>query len=133
MNKEVGNRIKLLRKKKGLNQAQLASAIGLTPSAVSNYEQGTREPNGDTLKAMVEVLETTPDYILWGKESVASSRPLITPEDLEKVQDAVHVRLCEPVFFDGKTYTPTIPKELLDYLCSTVLETYADVKGNETE
>ena len=104
MSKEVGNRIKLLRNKKGLKQDELAAAIGVSPSAVSNYEQGTRVPKDDTLKALVTVLDTTSDYILMGTEpaAVSSSRPLFTQEDLLRFRSSMReLIIAEPVVFEN--------------------------------
>ncbi len=56
----TGKRIEHARKAKGLTQAQLGGAIGKTKSAIGNYEQGTREPNAETLHAIAEALGVTP-------------------------------------------------------------------------
>lgn len=128
MSKEIGKRIKLLRKKKGLKQDELAAAIGLSPSAVSNYEQGTREPKEDTLKALVEVLDSTPDYILWGIES--SSRPILTAEELQMLSNNVReLIIAEPSAFAGLSNVSIvdISDDDLQYLCGAVMHAYVKV------
>ncbi|MBE6993013.1 MAG: helix-turn-helix transcriptional regulator [Ruminococcaceae bacterium] len=108
MSKEIGNRIKLLRKQKGLKQDQLAAAIGVSPSAVSNYEQGTRVPKDDTLSALVEVLDTTTDYILRGVEPSKASRstPLFNQEELQQFKNNMRrIILAEPVTFGDSSGT----------------------------
>lgn len=128
MSKEIGKRIKLLRKKKGLKQDELAAAIGLSPSAVSNYEQGTREPKEDTLKALVEVLDSTPDYILWGIES--SSRPILTAEELQMLSSNVReLIIAEPSAFAGLSNVSIvdISDDDLQYLCGAVMHAYVKV------
>ena len=59
-------RIAFLRRQLGLNQAQLAARLGISPSAVGMYEQGRREPDCKTLCALARALDTTVDYLLTG-------------------------------------------------------------------
>ncbi len=62
----LGARIAALRKAAGWNQAELASRLQISPSAVGMYEQGRREPSADTLVAMARVLGVSVDYLLTG-------------------------------------------------------------------
>lgn len=59
-----GSRIKELRKAKGLTQQKLADLINVTKVSVCCYEKGTRTPNLDTFIDLVNVLGTSPDYLL---------------------------------------------------------------------
>lgn len=56
--------LKELRKEKGVSQKEVAQAIGVTPSAYGNYEQGTREPSLDVLIKICKFFNTTPNYLL---------------------------------------------------------------------
>lgn len=60
----IGTRIKELRKQKGLTQTQLGELINVTKVSISCYEHGTRTPNLETFIDLVNVLDTTPDYLL---------------------------------------------------------------------
>jgi len=40
-----GRRLKSLREKRDLTQEQLAAILSVKPSAIGNYEQGTRQPD----------------------------------------------------------------------------------------
>ncbi len=60
----LGSRIKELRKKKGYTQQQLADLINVTKVSVCCYEKGNRTPNLETFVDLVNVLDTTPDYLL---------------------------------------------------------------------
>ena len=60
----IGPRIKELRKKKGLTQQELGKLINVTKVSISCYENGSRIPNLETFIDLVEVLDTTPDYLL---------------------------------------------------------------------
>lgn len=43
---QIGKRIKLLRKGKNLSQSAFAKAVGLSQSAIAQYESGERVPSG---------------------------------------------------------------------------------------
>jgi transcriptional regulator with XRE-family HTH domain len=53
-----------LRKKKGLTQADLAAAIGVSTSAVGNWEAGLRRPRYESLLRLASVLGVTVDDLL---------------------------------------------------------------------
>lgn len=72
----VGSRIKELRKRAGLTQSGLAKKLDISPSAVGMYEQGRREPDGDTLLRLCSVFGTTSDYLLGKEEAPAAGREL---------------------------------------------------------
>ncbi|MCE1344859.1 helix-turn-helix transcriptional regulator [Enterobacter asburiae] len=50
------NRIAQERKRIGLTQAELASALGWKPSRLSNYELGIRKPSLDDCRSIVDGL-----------------------------------------------------------------------------
>ena len=57
-------RIAKLRNSKKLTQQQLADLLGLTRGRINNYEQGTREPDYETLEKIADFFNTTTDYLL---------------------------------------------------------------------
>ena len=63
----LGARIAALRREAGLSQAELASRLQVSPSALGMYEQGRREPSADTLVRLSRELGVTTDYLLTGK------------------------------------------------------------------
>ncbi|MCD8052169.1 MAG: helix-turn-helix transcriptional regulator [Clostridiales bacterium] len=46
--------LRSLRKEQGLSQADVAAAVGLTPSAIGNYERGVHEPSRPTAKKLAD-------------------------------------------------------------------------------
>ena len=50
-----------LREAAGLTQQELADVVGVTRTAVSNYEQGIRTPRGIALTRYVEAIRTLRD------------------------------------------------------------------------
>ncbi len=51
----IGNNIKLLRKRAGKSQEEMAQALGLTRSSYSGYENGVAEPNITTLNNIAQI------------------------------------------------------------------------------
>ncbi|HHR5857963.1 TPA: LexA family protein [Providencia alcalifaciens] len=69
----IGDRIKLRRKELKLKQSDLAKKIGVTGSAISQWESGVTEPDGGNLIALASSLGCTPEYLLSGKESTGDN------------------------------------------------------------
>ena len=68
MEKKVGERIKELRQKANLTQAELADKMGFTSQTVSNWESGSREPDISALAKLSSLFNVSLDYLLLGKE-----------------------------------------------------------------
>ncbi len=60
----LARKLKELRKKSGLTQAELADKLEISASAVGMYEQGRREPDNHTLSKICRILDASGDYIL---------------------------------------------------------------------
>lgn len=60
----IGQRIKLLRKRKRLNQKELASMLDKSLRTVQKYESGEIEVSVAVVNQLAELLESTPTYIL---------------------------------------------------------------------
>lgn len=59
-----GNRIKELRKQKGLTQLQLAEKLGYTDrSSIAKLETNKNEIGYDKIVELCRVLDTTPEYL----------------------------------------------------------------------
>lgn len=65
--KEVGQRIRHIRKEKGLNMPEFGKLIGDTKrSAVGNWERGDNLPNNDRLKRIAELGRISVNELLYG-------------------------------------------------------------------
>ena len=65
-----GDRIRDLRRAKGITQIEMARLLSTTKQTISKYENGivTNIPS-DRIEALAKILETTPEYILgWEEE-----------------------------------------------------------------
>ena len=61
-----GNKLRLLRKEKGLTQKQLADKLGLAFSTISMYERGDREPDFEILESIADFFNVSMDYLSMG-------------------------------------------------------------------
>lgn len=65
----MGDRIRQLRKARNLTQEQFAKAVGVTKSAVSQWEDGsTKNLKLATFLLVLEVLNTDAEYLIWGPD-----------------------------------------------------------------
>ena len=60
-------RLKELRLKKGLTQTELGEKVGVKQSTFTNWENGKREPNFETIIKLADLLEVSLDW-LFGRE-----------------------------------------------------------------
>jgi len=63
---EIGKKIKILRKTRGLTQQQLAEKLNVKRSTISNYEIGRRSPHIKELEEIAEALNVNLDYFGFG-------------------------------------------------------------------
>lgn len=67
--KEIGKRIQLLRKQRGLSQEELADKLNVSSNTVAKIECGLRRPSVDFIVDLVNFFDTTVDYIVLGEEA----------------------------------------------------------------
>ena len=67
------NRIAELRKKNGISQAQLGKVLGVAQNTISNWENGNREPDNESLRKMSALFDVSINYILGADEQSVSS------------------------------------------------------------
>lgn len=76
-----------LRKNKKLTQYTLADNLGCSRALISNYEQGRREPDFDTLLKIADYFNVSTDYML-GITNIAEIKELQdTLGDVEDIDD----------------------------------------------
>ena len=100
----LGSRIAFLRKKHGFSQAELAEKIGVSPGAISNYEQGKRTPSCEKLLTLSKVFDVSVQYLLSGEESIESNSSTL-PELLLQtgIAKTKHKNLHRSGLSDGET------------------------------
>ena len=66
-------RLKDLRKKAGLSQAELAKRIGVSKSSINMYERGEREPGLEILEAIADFFNVDMNYLLGSSDVISES------------------------------------------------------------
>lgn len=64
---ESGLRIKALRIQKGITQEELAEALGISRVSMGRIETGIRGCSVDLLLILIEILDTSMEYIVAGR------------------------------------------------------------------
>jgi Helix-turn-helix. len=97
------NVLKILRKKRGLTQEEVADKIGATKITISRYESNQRKIGGENLVKLAKLFNVTPEYILSGKEeSITISQDKLTKANMS--------------FFKSDNISDEDKKEMLDLL-----------------
>lgn len=85
---QFGTRLRAARDRRGMTQAQLAEAIGAYPSQISNYENGEKVPEGETMVALSDALDVSLDEL-------ARGTPKEEPDEVRDVRLRASVRELE--------------------------------------
>lgn len=77
-------RLRQQREAKGLTQAELAARLGVSKSAVGNYETGVSMPREEILLKLFAALDTEPNFLF--QDSFAAGAESLSPGELRLVQ-----------------------------------------------
>ena len=89
-------RLKALRAKAGISQAEIAKKIYISQPAYAKYEIGTSTPNPETLAAIANILNVSVDYLL-GKTPEASKAGYIRIPVLGRVAAGIPIDAIEEI------------------------------------
>ena len=92
----IGKNILSLRRKNGITQEQLASALNISPQAVSKWETNTAQPDTLILPLIADYFNVSIDYLFYGQKALyeeiyddvfekVSSNPHMSSESFEDV------------------------------------------------
>ncbi len=62
--KDLGTRVRAMRRQMGLTQEELAEKLGISASFLGHIERGTRVASLETLVSLCNVLHVSPMYLL---------------------------------------------------------------------
>lgn len=86
MDMTIGKRIAFLRKEKGLTQEELAQHMGISPQAVSKWENDQTCPDISALPKLARLFGVTVDELLEGREETPAVR-MLPPEQRKDIKD----------------------------------------------
>lgn len=98
----LANRLKLLRKEKGITLEEMARDLNTTKVTISRYENDVREPKSETLNALSDYFNVSIDY-LFGKTDERSPISKKGQMDVKKALEDIKHKLesSDALMFDG--------------------------------
>ena len=96
----TADRIKQLRKKKGISQSELAELIGVKNNTVSTWERATTKPDFEALNLLSDYFEVSFEYIL-GSSDKEEARVKPTQDELNELALAA---LADDLYDNMKKY-----------------------------
>jgi len=129
METTLGQRIALLRKQKGLKQDALAEMLGISPQAVSKWENDQTCPDISLLPNLAELLGTSIDALLKG-ESLPAEPPvrMLPPEERKDLKDMMFRVLVDSK--DGDRVRVNLPMALVQVALDMGIQ-MPQLSGNE--
>lgn len=97
------NRLRELRLEKGLTQASIAKALGVTRQAISLYEKGNRELKLETWQKLADFFNVPVDYLL----GISKDRLTLTIDDLNSEEQEAYERITDML---SQEYPQTRPE-----------------------
>lgn len=88
---DFGFRLRDLREKRNLSQTQAAGHLGVTRSAVANYEGNLSLPSADVLSKLAILYHTTTDYILGLDNRKIVVLDGLEPEQIKAIEDILEI------------------------------------------
>ena len=111
MDMTIGKRIALLRKEKGLTQEELASHMGVSPQAVSKWENDQTCPDISALPRLARLLGVTVDELLEGKEETPAVW-VLPPAERKDLKDMMLRVIVDSA--DGDRVRVNLPMALVE-------------------
>lgn len=84
---ELGEHMMLLRKKKGISQADLGKQIGTSGDVIGRYERGDITPSIDVVAKIADALEISIDFLVGKTNIVLDKKTIDRLEDMAKLPD----------------------------------------------
>lgn len=99
----MGNRIRELRKARGITMKQLGKELGVAESTVSQYETGKRSIDNETLLRLGEFFDVSVGYILGFEERIPPTLTAKDERDIAKTLETLMTQLDSSgdLMFDG--------------------------------
>lgn len=86
----MANRIREIRKRRGITMKQLGEIVDLAESTISQYETGKRQPDNETLLKISEYFGVTVGYLLGAEEPEIVASTNRTGDVLDEVDIAFY-------------------------------------------
>lgn len=107
-------RLVYLRSEKGLSQYEAAERLGFSRGKLANYEQGSRQPDYDTLQIIADFYDVTIDYLLGRTDSPKRTENDEKTEIIDKI--AAEFPNADLMFHDLANMTAEELEDVYDYI-----------------
>lgn len=124
----LGKRIAALRKEKGMTQEELAEKLGVSPQAVSKWENGQSCPDISLLPRLSAIFGVTTDLLLTGEQETTPPVQMLPPEKRKDINDMMLRILVESA--DGDKVRVNLPMALVQVAMDMGME-LPQVNGND--
>ena len=112
MNVTLGKRIADLRHEKGLKQDELAEKLGVSPQAVSKWENDQTCPDISLLPALAKILGVSVDELLSGKKDDEPEVKILPESERKEIKNMVlHIVATDK---DGDVARVNIPLGIIE-------------------
>lgn len=98
----IGKRIKEARESKGLTQNELGELVGVTGSAITNYEKETSHPKEPVMYKLLEVLKVDANYLFQDVINIPVPQTSLTPAEIKHIEK---YRTLDPT---GQSHVDTV-------------------------
>ncbi len=124
----LGKRIAMLRRQKGLKQDTLAEVLGVSPQAVSKWENDQTCPDISLLPKLAELLEVSVDELLSGKKmELEQTAKVLPPEERKDIKEMMLRIVVDSA--DGDRVRVNLPMALVQVAMEMGME-MPQVSGN---
>ncbi len=112
-----GDKIALLREKRGLTQEDLANKIGISRASLSHYEKNRREPDYATMTKLADFFHVSVDYLL-GRTSEPTQVTDMAVRDFSENLELSDEQLLEKfaLTVDGRKLTPEESRRFIAFI-----------------
>ena len=86
----IADKIKLLREKQGLTQAELARTLGVTRSGVNAWEMGITIPSTQYIVELSLLFKVSTDYLLDMPASASVSVDGLSDREIASIVEIIH-------------------------------------------
>ena len=86
---EFAERFTRLRQDQGYTQQKIAKKLGVTPQAVSKWENGTSLPDVETVRSIAQLMDCSTDYLLNHQPSPLSQQNLESVQRQTEIENAI--------------------------------------------
>jgi len=128
MKLELGEKIIMLRREKGMSQSSLALALDLSRATLSHYERGKREIRTDTLLKIAKFFDVSVEYLTGGTDcrlSVRSYNDVFLEKDRQRIENGA--------FYELLSKAPTESRETIYNLVAALVESNNEFSTNRKE